>query len=200
MEEQAWVYSYIRETDREKRRQILEEAIAAEGLSPENELRRKLLDSRYQKKNQADVDTFIRGFMNLRFLENASKGFFAKGKIKKTMQLIREDWCMDLAHSYGEAGDRILCQELCNMTRLYFRLCEEDRNYNAVLLGFGHISDESRTAKIAKEIYDLAYVIPETAGLTEELKLFTKAAEDTFRQVYPDSQSFLDDKIKKGKK
>lgn len=197
MEEQAWVYSYIRETDREKRRQILEEAIASEGLSPENELRRKILEARYQKKNQADVDTFIRGLMNVRFLENESKGLFAKGRIKKTMQLIRRDWCMELASEYKETGDRILYQEFCNMMRLYFKLCEEDRNYNAVLLGFGHISDDSRTAKIAKEVYSSAYDIPKAVGAEEELKLFTKAAEETFRQVYPDSQVLLDDRISK---
>lgn len=200
MEEKAWVYSYIRETDREKRKQLLDDAIASEGMSPENELRRKLLESRYQKKNQADVDTFIRGFMNVRFLENAAKGFFARSKIRKTMQLIREDWCMDTAQSYGQVGEQILFQELCNMMRLYFKLCEEDNNYNAVLLGFGHISDESRTAKISREVYDLAYDIPRATGLAEELELFTRAADQTFRQVYPDSEALLDDKIKRGKK
>lgn len=200
MEEKAWVYSYIRETDREKRKQLLDDAIASEGMSPENELRRKLLESRYQKKNQADVDTFIRGFMNVRFLENAAKGFFARSKIRKTMQLIREDWCMDTAQSYGQVGEQILFQELCNMMRLYFKLCEEDKNYNAVLLGFGHISDESRTAKISREVYDLAYDIPRATGLAEELELFTRAADQTFRQVYPDSEALLDDKIKRGKK
>ena len=60
-DEKLWVQQFKREMDRGKRREILEQAIASEGMSPENELRKKLLDARYTSQNDAPVDFFIRG-------------------------------------------------------------------------------------------------------------------------------------------
>ena len=44
MEKKPWVVQYMYEIDRKKRKQILDEAISVEGLTPENELRQKIYE------------------------------------------------------------------------------------------------------------------------------------------------------------
>ena len=41
MEERDWVTKYYRELEREKRQEILEQAIAQEGMGPDKEVRKK---------------------------------------------------------------------------------------------------------------------------------------------------------------
>lgn len=198
MQEKAWIYEYIRELEPKKRRSLLEKAKAE--AEPEdndrqaNELRTRLLKARYSEVDGRDLDTFIRGLMDLRFLESASKSIFSKKKVPKQFEAIRKDWCMDLAGEYGETGEKVLYQEFCNMMRRYFYLCEEDRNYNSILLGIGRIKKESRIKKIAGDVRHMAFEIPEETKTAEELKLFTKAAADTFRAVYPEDAELLDNK------
>ena len=68
---QEWVQDYYNETDRPKRKEILEKAIAEEGMTPENELRKYLYDARYGDSEEAgrEVDYFIRGWMTLEYMK-----------------------------------------------------------------------------------------------------------------------------------
>ena len=91
--EKQWEREYYRETKREKRKAILDAAIVEEGMSPENELRSKLLESRYGKKLEKgqSVDYFIRGWMTLQFLANARKSFGFKRKVRKELVSVKSD-------------------------------------------------------------------------------------------------------------
>ena len=186
--EKQWEREYYKELKREKRKEILEAAIAEEGMSPENELRTKLLELRYGKKidRSNSIDYFIRGWMTLRFLSTNSGTLFFKKKAKRELGNVRKDWQFDLAEEYGETGQKVLYQELCNMTRVYLDLCQKDRNYGSILFGIGKIKEESLVNKIAKDIYTIAYEIPQMAGLEEELKLFTDAATRTLTDMFPE--------------
>ena len=71
MEERLWVEEYKKEFDKKRRKEILDAAIESEGLSPENELRLKLYEARYiSAKGDVEVDTFMRGWMNMYFMAN----------------------------------------------------------------------------------------------------------------------------------
>lgn len=198
MEEKQWVERYYRELDRAKRAQILEEAVASEGMTPENELRRKLLDARYSENNGQMVDYFIRGWMNMYFLKSSSKSFFgpSKKKTRRELDSIRSDWQMDLAEQYGEDGRRVLYEEFCNMTLVYMSLCHTDKNYGSILLGIGHMKDESLVAKIARDIYTLAYEVPDQTDTAEEFRLFTEAATAMFCEKYSSQQNELMDRVR----
>ncbi len=183
--EKPWETGYYHELQADKRRKLLDEAVASEGMSPENELRRRLLDARYGKAlgRGKKVDYFIRGWMTLSMLASNTRN---RKRMVRDIQSVMDDWKFDLAGEYGEAGKRILYQEFCNMVLVYIDLCKRDKTYGAVILGIGRISDESLMMKIARDIYNVAYDVPEQAGISADLKLFTEAATAMVCEVFPE--------------
>ena len=191
MAEKLWIQQYMREPESGRRREILEQAIAEEGLTPDNELRQKLLNARYQEKDGREIDTFIRGWVNLSFLDNSSTGFFSKKRIEKEKKSVLSDWQLELAESYGETGRQVLYEEMFNLARLYMQICEEDKTYGSVILGLGQMKKERRTAKIARDVYRAAYELPARYDLREKLAVFTQAATDAFYEVYDRDKDLL---------
>ncbi|MBQ2626953.1 MAG: hypothetical protein IJG17_04150 [Eubacterium sp.] len=200
--EKQWEREYYRELKREKRKSILDAAILEEGMSPENELRSRLLEVRYGKKLEKgqSVDYFIRGWMTLRFLANSSKSLFFKRKNKRELESLRADWQFDLAAEYGETGQKVLYQEFCQLTRVYLDLCQKDKNYGSILFGIGHIKEDSLMGKIGRDIYTVAYEVPQEYGVAEELRLFTDAASRTLTDVFPEITDDFYELVEKNKK
>ena len=200
--EKQWEREYYRELKREKRKSILDAAILEEGMSPENELRSRLLEVRYGKKLEKgqSVDYFIRGWMTLRFLANSSKSLFFKRKNKRELESLRADWQFDLAAEYGETGQKVLYQEFCQLTRVYLDLCQKDKNYGSILFGIGHIKEDSLMGKIGRDIYTVAYEVPQEYGVAEELRLFKDAASRTLTDVFPEITDDFYELVEKNKK
>jgi hypothetical protein len=67
---------------------------------------------------------------------------------------------------------------------LYISVCAEDKGYNAVLLGFGHISNDRLIEKIEHDFRDVAVVLPRDWELAEEMALFTRAVSDAFADTF----------------
>ncbi|MGN0362462.1 MAG: DUF6553 family protein [Bilifractor sp.] len=195
MERKQWVERYMRELDCQKRKEILDQALAEEGNAPDNELRARLLESRYGKRNAQNVDYFIRGWMSMYYVNTTARGFFARKRIEKEKASVLSDWKVEMIQEYGEIGKEVLYEELFNMTMLYFHLCETDKNYGSIILGLGHMKDESLISKIAGEVYRLAYETPRVMGAEEEFALFTKAATDAYCEKYSNQQEYLMNKV-----
>lgn len=198
MEEKAWVEKYYEETDREIRKEILDQGIAQEGMTRENEIRMKFWESRYEtrEKDQVVIDRFIRGWMGMSYLNTSSRSFLGRKKMDREKQKILEDWSMELAESYGEKGQEALYHEFCNMTRLYLKLCQEDKSYSSLILGIGTMKKESLINKIAQEIFTLAYAVPRYTGTEELFSGFTRAATDVFYETFPRNRDLLERRIR----
>ncbi len=184
--EAAWTFEYKRETDRNRRRSILDRVIGEYPDSKEAEIRQKLWDARYDKKNGYDIDYFIRGFVNLQSLKRRIYLPGEKKRMRKEIEGIKKDWQYDLCATYGEAGENALHDELYNMTLLYIELCKKDKVYNSLLWGLGHISQTKQAKKIVEEIYEVAEDIPAKIEASDDFRPFTKAALDALRSVYPE--------------
>ena len=78
------------------------------------------------------------------------------------------------------------------MTRLYLKLCKDDKSYSSILLGIGRMKDSSLVNKIAKDVYTLAYEIPQITNTVDVFRIFTKAATDTFYAVFPKERGVLE--------
>lgn len=200
MEGTSWVIQYYKETDRSVREQLLQEGIETEGMTPANELRKKFWDRRYlrQKKDEEKVDHFIKGWVTLRFMENATKGPFSQKRKEKLVREITEDFGFDIAKEAGETGKAMLHMELKNMVKLYVSLCEEDRTYNTILLGFGHMQKDKLERKITRDIYDSVYRIPQDTDTTEIFEPLRKATVEAFIEIYPKCKDVLDAMIEEG--
>lgn len=197
MAENLWVEQYRCELEKEDRKEILDKAIAEEGLTEENALRKQYFEWRYEKNKKTEVDRFIRGWMSLSYLDNEIKSMFGKKRIKKAIEDIREDFHMDLAAGYGEMGQRVLYDEFYNTARLYISLCEEDKTYNSILLGLGRMKPAKLVAKIAADLYHVSCEIPREIGMEEELKLFREALTEAFCDTHRKQKNLLLDRLQK---
>ena len=200
MADKLWVEQYIRELEKEERRQILEQAIAEEGMTEENSLRKQLLDQRYEMgKNGMLIDHFIRGWMGIAYMRNEGSGVFAKKRIEKEKDKIRKDLMTDFGKEHGDLGQEVLYGEYYNLAKLYIHLCKEDRTYGAVLLGLGRMKTSKLIQKIANEILLVGYQMPETLGMEDELRTFRNAITDAFCDEHSKEKHMLMDLIRAGK-
>ena len=67
----------------------------------------------------------------------------------------------------------------------YMDLCEKDKNYNSVLCGLITIKKDSAKAKLQRDIYETAILLPQEIGLEEDLDLLTKAAREMYELQFP---------------
>ena len=199
MAENLWVEEYRQEVEKEERKEILDKAIAEEGLTEENALRKQLFEARYESSKKGNIDHFIRGWMSLAYLENETNSLFGKNRIKKEVEQIRSDFCLDLVKEHGETGQKVLYDEFYNTARLYMGLCEEDRTYGAIILGLGRMKPEKLIAKIALDLYKVSSTIPSQIGMYEELEPFRKALTEAFCDAHRKQKHFLLDRIHENK-
>lgn len=203
MAEKLWVEQYINELDKDDRLGILEKAIEEEGLTGENALRKQFLELRYEKnaKSGLDIDHFIRGWMGLAYLRNEkSNGVFARKRIEKEKERIRQDFRTDLEQANGEIGTEVIYGEFYNVAKLYMHLCMEDRTYGAVLLGLGRMKPSKLLMKIALDFFLVGYELPEALGMEEELQTFRRAITDAFCDEHRKEKHMLLDLIGAGNK
>ena len=198
MAENLWIEQYRREPEKEDRLEILEKAIAEEGLTEENALRRQFFEARYEenKAKKLKIDHFIRAWMSLAYLDNESKSFFGTKRIEKEITKIRSDFLLDLAKEHGETGQKVLYDEFYNTARLYMSLCEDDKSYNSILLGLGRMKPAKLVAKIAADLYHVSYEIPKTVGMEEELKPFREALTEAFCDAYSKQKHLMLDRVR----
>ena len=126
---------------------------------------------------------------------NSSKFFWGKRKKKKELESLLQGWKFDMARSYGEAGEKVLYQELCNLALLYISLCREDQHYNSVILGIGHIKNDTLVTKIMKDILAVAYEVPLELGASEELEMLSRAAGQMFCESFPEAREEFEQKV-----
>ncbi|WP_130838430.1 DUF6553 family protein [Lachnoclostridium sp. Marseille-P6806] len=177
MERKSLVQQFYDVTDRSGRRELLARITALEGETEENVLRRNVMERRYDVKNGAEVDYFIRGWMLLGSLRSR---FWGVRAMRRDAAEVLACWQMDRAES--EPGRSVISGELYNMTRLYIELCGRDRVYNSLLWGFGTISDRRRGDKIAEEIVRQTETIPKRLSMETEFALFREAAQAAWRK------------------
>ena len=178
-----WPDSYYREIDPKIRLALLDEADKANLTPEDNEIRRRLHRMRYSGKN-LEKDLFIKAWLDIQYLAEASNGFIFKRKdperFRKIMQGIGV--CnLDDRHYRG-----LIYQELVHLAMLYITLCEQDRTFNSFMLGLGRLSDTSLSKKIRVNIEKVAVEIPKSYGLADEYTVWRQALIDAFDSACPD--------------
>ena len=130
------IAQYYRETEPEKRKELLEQAIASGEDQEANKIRKEIWEARYKG--------------------TTNEGGIADGYLKFWMAL-----------------------------EFYMDLCEKDKNYNSVLCGLITIKKDSAKAKLQRDIYETAILLPQEIGLEEDLDLLTKAAREMYELQFP---------------
>lgn len=183
----SWVERFYKETEREDREEIFEAGMKTDGMTPENEFRKKLWNSRYvpTKKEKGEVDHFFKGILSLNTLSRTKPGFFNRRMIAREIEDLKKSLCMDLAEEYGEMGQAILYEELKHLGRTYISICQDDKNFSSLILGIGRISKDGLAEKIASSVYKMAYTVPKLHGFEELMAPVTNAFTEAYYEFYP---------------
>ena len=180
----SWPDCYYRERDPKIRLEMLDEA-DAEGLTPEdNAVRRRLHEIRYPSSGPVK-DTFLKAWLDMRFLRDNSGSFFFRGKDPKKLDKVLAP--LGFAELCGERSkENLLYQELYHLGMLYASLCQEDKGYSSVLFGIGQLSDDKLGRKIGAEFRDIAVNVPGEYDKENKYELWTRAISDAFCDMFPD--------------
>ncbi len=183
------IAQYYREHDPLKRKQLLETSIA-QGEEPENnEIRKKIWEIRYNDKAEtggdARADGFLALWMILEFNRNAGNKFFgARGARKDIEKQLKKLQFQEFANG-GERERELLYRECCHLVKTYMELCESDKSYTSMLCGIMSMSDDKAKAKLQKDMYETAIVLPASLGMEKELELLIRASKEMYELHFP---------------
>lgn len=179
-----WLEGYYNSVTAEEKQPYLEKGLALES-SRENELRRKLFDLRYRDQDGriTGADKFMEYWIELRYQEEQMGRVFGRKRAEKEVRKIMDG--LLLTKELPEAMKPVLLQEYINVAAIYIELCQKDRNYRSLLLGFGSLKEETLAVKIARDVYKTAVEIPAWLGMEKEFSLLARAAKAAYLNAFP---------------
>ena len=184
-----WPDCYYRERDPKVRLRLLDEADKEELTPEENVVRRELYEIRYPK-NGPVKDTYLRAWMNLRFILTQKSSLFSRGMNPK--QVLKELDLIGFDRLGEDASYRaLLYQELYHLGMLYASLCTEDKNYTSLIFGLGSLSEEKLALKIGAEFQDIGVRVIELSKVDEKYRLWTDALTAAYCDLFPEYENMV---------
>lgn len=195
--EKDWNKAYFMQPEKEAREALLKKRISSGEESEELSLIRELFEHRYTPvgKEPAQIDHAIRGIVNMGFLPETKKSMIKKKHFEKELHGILDDLGVFIAEKYGEAGQALMYDEMCNIVRKFVQLCREDKQYNAVLFGFGRIKPKTQSRKVARNLAQITFYVPRATGTEKEFLMLANAARQVFAEEYPKTAEDLENAI-----
>lgn len=182
------IAAYYRESDPLKRKELLEQSVAAGEEPEENEIRREIWEARYHEKGENGnlADGFLKLWMAMEFNRNSGNRWFvgSKGARKEIGKELAAVKFHEIRQKSG-LHEQLLYRECCHMVDLYMNLCSHDKSYNTIICGIITMSKDSSKAKLQKDIYETAVRLPGELKMQEELGLITKAAREIYELQFP---------------
>ncbi len=192
-----WLEGYNLSIDGQEKKYYLDIGLS-ESRSPENLLRQELWEHRFTKKGRiSGMDFFMAQWMELSYLQKNMSAFLKKRNIK-SLEKIRKNLMFDAGTN--DSLKVVLHQEYQNLVSVYIDLCNRDKGYDKLILGFKTISPERLIAKIASDVYDTGCGTPRMYGKEQDFKLLSDAARDAFFFAYPSETQIWENAIDKFEK
>lgn len=181
------IAQYYRETDPAKRRELLDQIIAEEGNTEENQARKEIWDARYCMKSDlgGQADGYLKFWMTIEFNRSSGNRLFgSKGARRDLQKELDQVHFRELAQK-SDLHRELVYRECEQLVKMYMDLCQTDKSYNTILCGLITMKKEDVKAKIQNDIYETTVKVPQTLEMEEELALLTKAARKVFEDYFP---------------
>lgn len=179
------IEEYYKESDPNKRKALLDQALASGEDREANEIRKEIWETRYSQNGSEMADGYLRFWMIMEFNKNAAnKWFGVKGASKDILKELNSVNFLEIQNK-SDLHRELIYRECCHLLKLYIELCKTDRSYNSMLCGIITIKPEDVKAKIKKDIYKTAVCLPKDLGMEKELALVTKAAREVYELYFP---------------
>lgn len=187
----SWPERYYEETDPEKRRLLLEQAMTAgEGDAAENEVRHRLWELRYTRprRNAPLADRYIALWLAL---DHWRKSGLAPRQVRAAQKELEELAGLLRPEGGADLVPPLVHSELVHAVRLYLSTCLQS-NYGTMLMGLMRMSDEQLVGKAAKEVAEVTCLVPRWAGMDETFAPLAPAAQEAFALVFPGKDEVLE--------
>ncbi len=185
-----WPDDYYASQDPEKRKIMLDQAIAQKLAPKEDEIRRILWNKRYN--GRPGVDEFLACYIDLQFFAKSVTSDRGLRWHKKEYKRVLDMLGQELVDQYGEMGAELVYLEIYHTIERYIDSCATDKRYSTMILGLGHLKDEQIIRKIALELYGICNNVAPAITESEEFKRFRQAARDCFCAKYPEYADSFD--------
>lgn len=191
---EEWPKIYYEEQDAAQRLALLKAAIEA-GCDPEaDDIRMQLFKLRYEPNDFADsgyADAFMRAFMNLSMIIKNGEGRFMAGLTKKKIRKQLDSLALNNDLAKSEPGRALLLNEFRHAGQLYIALSADSKQYNALILGIGKISDDALIRKLYKDLSAAGKEVADTFDMRSEMELWLQGLEDARSLMLPSTPSLL---------
>ena len=173
--------SYYEDIDPAKRRNILDEYIAAAGGSdPAASYRKALYEYRYvdPADPQKKLDRVMLAFLDFLYLYRSSRvlpGRYVK-EVQATIKALELDEKVHADPLFAEAFG----MEIRNAARRYFETCKTD-GYHRKFFGITASKPEEKEKQRCIDVWRMSYGLAERLGLEEEMDLFCRALSEAYR-------------------
>ena len=146
----------------------------------DNERRLEILLKRYPEAiiNQTRADRFAMAWLNLLTDSRMGINFLNRNRVRKDVtRCLRDLLVIDFV------ADDILCQEWAQFAEFWIKSCTRDTTYDSTAFGLLRLNDKRLGSKIASEIIDVTFTLPEKFGYTEECAPLRNIFRQTFLKM-----------------
>ncbi len=180
-----WPENFYMETDPFKRKDFLDEALAADP-SKENQFRQLLWQKRYadSKGNVTGSDHFLKLWTDLPFVEKQKKSLFSKRLLNNFLKEWNDIFQWETLKENPDYRD-IWLKEFINFCCFYIQISKTDKTYSTTLFGIGKLSDDTLARKMANDLYQKTVILPGNMNLLPEENLLEEAAKSSFELYFP---------------
>lgn len=179
-----WLNLYNRSTEGAEKKHYLEIGLH-ENDSEENHFRYTLWKKRFTKNGKiTGYDFFLSQWLDLNYNLKHGHLMFRK-RCSKNIDRIANNLLLNA--TADEALQNILYQELLNIILEYIELCQDDQNYQKILLGFKSMSKANLVYKIAYDVYSTGIGVIRLFKKEEIFFLLSQASSDAFHLAYPEN-------------
>ena len=156
------IAQYYRETDPAKRKELLEQAIAEEGATEENQARREIWDARYSMKSDlgGQADGYLKFWMTIEFNRTSGNRWFTSKGARKGLQKELDQVHFHELAAKSELHRELIYRECEHLVKLYMDLCQTDKSYNTILCGLVTMKKDDVKSKLQRDIYETAVKVP----------------------------------------
>lgn len=190
--------AYYRERSPRKRGELLQQLIAKD-WGRENQIRKELYNLRYSRKSKNKdgelADGYIGLWMEIRLAANSIHGFFGSRNVRKMLSKQLKHLGILEFMEKGDLEKNLLYDEFYHMAALYIDSSRKDRSYTTTIMGLMPLKEEAIYDKLAEDVFNVAYLVPRSAGMENELSLFSRAIVDAMNDILPESREYLEQMV-----
>ena len=156
-------------------------------LLSDNNRRLEILLKRYPYSKSAPVrnDAFLAAWMNILITGRIGINFLNRNRVKKELTGYLRDLCI-----LDFTSDPLLISEWEDFSKLWIISCINDTTYDSTIFGMIRLNDRNLAQKIASDIIEVTYRIPQKFGYEKQCEIFRNIMKGSYFSMIRDGEKY----------